>query len=121
MSAMKKKTAKYSKSSIVHEQLTHWTTEYINQLLRVNDWKQALLVTSYIPIPKLRKQVVFKILQSKAIYTLKELPVGQAEIQNFLLKDIKIPDSLLLATKAMVYETLGFHENGIKYWMIMRP
>jgi hypothetical protein len=78
-------------------------------------------VTSYIPIPKLRKQVVFKILQSKAIYTLKELPVGQAEIQNFLLKDIKIPDSLLLATKAMVYETLGFHENGIKYWMIMRP
>lgn len=63
--------------SITHEHLKNITVLYINQLLRENDWEQALLITSFIPstFMNLRKYLVYSILQRKAMYMLKELPL----------------------------------------------
>ena len=79
---------------------------YVNQLLRVGDWKQALLVTHYIPVSfkKQRKQIVFYILQQKAMFALKELSLDQVqENQDYIFNKLQIPVEIFYIARAMQY------------------
>jgi hypothetical protein len=89
--------------------------------LRENDWKQALLITSFIPstFTKFRKQLVYQILQMKAIYVLKELPIegpNQCDFQLWILSTVKIPRQFFHSARAMIYQYQRHHESAMNDW-----
>jgi hypothetical protein len=52
---------KFSDYFVKPETMQRYVTQYANQLMRANDWQQALLVTQFMPITerRLRKHMTF--------------------------------------------------------------
>ena len=110
----------YGKFTLSHERMTYSASLYANQLLRVGDWRQALLVTHYIPVTfkKQRKQVVFSILQQKAMLTLKELDKEEVKLNHeYILLHLQIPKEMFYIARAIQYQALGQYEKAIGDWM----
>lgn len=65
---VRKYEEQYSTFQVFDKEFANVTALYVNQLLRENDWHQALLISSFMPVSytHLRKSIVLSILQTKA-------------------------------------------------------
>jgi hypothetical protein len=65
---------------------THSTyvTKYANYLLRTNDWKQALLITQFMPVTerRARKHMTFQIIQQKGLNLIEGIQTNKDERQS---------------------------------------
>lgn len=112
-------TERFKGSVVTLNNLATGAILYTQQLLRENDWQQALLMTVMIPqaFSKVRKHLAYSILQRKAHLLNPEQRFENAGEGNpymsFAVNRLKLPAAYVFAARGLWHESVGQFERSI--------
>ncbi|CDW76976.1 subunit of the nuclear pore complex that is localized to both sides of the pore [Stylonychia lemnae] len=109
--------SKYLNFEIKESILARHAIQYAHQLLRQDDWRQALLITQIIPSPsiKIKKMMMFQILIQKANHFLHHSYM----LTNFyhVERSLHVPKSLMKVARAIYYQNRFHPEQAMYDWL----